>query len=113
MTIRERITNYQNEILKGDLLPVRASEILTEISALLGNINDEITKRDMEYNQVLLKSLENEKSANKAKIVAGTTEEYKTMRDARNTEKVAIELIRAIKYYIKTKEEEYKQGGNF
>lgn len=106
------INNYQSEILSGNLLPNRASEMLTEISALLGNINDEITKRDMEYNQVLLECLEKEKSANKAKIVAGTTESYKSMRDARNTEKVATEIIRSLKYYLKAKEEEYIQSNN-
>lgn len=113
MSIRERIQSYQSEIIKGNLLPGRASEILTELSALLGNINEEITLRDMAYNQVLLNFLESEKTANRAKIKAGTTAEYESMRTARNTEKTAVELIRSLKYYLKAKEEEYKQSNNF
>ncbi len=112
MSIREMIASYQSEVLAGNLLPIRASEILTEVSALLGNINDEITKRDMEYNEYLLKCLETEKSANRAKIRAGISEQYKLMRDARNGEKSAVELIRSLKYFLKSKEEEFRQSGN-
>jgi len=108
MTIRELVIQYQDEVKNGNLLPERASEIMTEVASLLGNINDEITKRDMEYNQVLLYCLEAEKSANKAKIKAGITAEYKSMRDARNTEKSATELIRSLKFYLKVKESEYQ-----
>jgi hypothetical protein len=112
MTIRERIQSYQSEILKGNLMPQRAAEILTEMSALLGNINEEITQRDIAYNKILLKELDLEKSANKAKIKAGITEEYEAMRTARNTEKVAIEVIRGLKYYLKSREEEFRQSNN-
>lgn len=107
------ISDYQNEILKGNLLPVRASEILTELSALLGNINDRITETDMLYNKVLLEYLETEKTANRAKIKANITKEYEDMKNARNTEKVALEIIRGLKYYLKAKEDEYKEGKNF
>ncbi len=109
-SIRERIQFYQNEILKGDLPPIRASEILTEISALLGNINDKIIENDVVYNKVLLNYLDSEQTANRARIRANITEEYKEMRNARNTEKVALEIIRGLKFYLKAKEEEYKSG---
>ena len=109
-TIRERINDYQGEILKGDLLPVRASEILTEISALLGNINDKITANDIAYNKVLLNYLDSEQTANRARIRANITQEYEDMRNARNTEKVAIEIIRGLKFYLKVREDEYKAG---
>jgi len=109
-TITKIIEDIRNEVANTDLLPERAAELLTKLSALLGNILNEITRRDMEYNKILLEFLKNEKSANRAKIVAGTTEEYKTMRDARNAEKVAIELIRSLKYYLNTKSDEYEAG---
>ncbi len=107
MTIRELINQYQTEVKNGNLMPDRAAEIMTEVASILGNINDQITKCDMEYNQVLLNCLETEKSANKAKIKAGITNEYKAMRDARNTEKSATELIRSLKFYLKVRESEY------
>lgn len=110
MTIRERIANYQSEILAGNLLPERASEIMTELSALIGNILEEITTREIIYNKKLLEYLENEKTAVKAKIKAETSFEYENMRTAQNTEKVATELIRSLKYLLKAKSDEYQAG---
>ena len=105
-TIREIITENQNEILKGNLLPQRAAEIMTELSAVIGNLNDEITKRDMEYNKVLLEWYDKESTANRAKIRANITPEYEAMRMARNTKELAVELIRSLKYFLKSAEEE-------
>ena len=112
MNIRERIQSYQSEILAGNLLPVRASEILTELSALLGNISEEIMQRDVAYNKVLLSYLEVEKSANRAKIKSDITPEYEAMRTARNAEKVAVEMIRSLKYLLKAQQEEFRQSNN-
>lgn len=112
MTIREQINGYRDELLK-DLQPDRASEILKEMSALMGNISDEILKNEVAYNKVLLECLKNEKSANKAKITADITEEYINLKTARNTEKNATEMIRSLKYFIRQKEEEYRQMKNF
>lgn len=106
ITIRERIKTYQTEILKGNLLPERAAEILTEMSALLGNIVEEITVRDIAYNKILLKCFDEEKTANRATIKASIEPEYESMRTARNTEKIALEIIRSLKYFLKAKEEE-------
>jgi hypothetical protein len=111
-TIREMITEYQNEILQKNMQPQRAAEILTEISALLGNLNDEITKRDIEYNKVLLNCYDEEKTQNRAKIRAGTTPEYEAMRVARNIKELALELIRSLKYFLKAKEDEFHVGRN-
>jgi len=105
-TIREIIVSSQNEILKGNLLPQRAAEMMTELSAVIGNLNDEITKRDMEYNKVLLDYYDKEATANRAKIKAGITPEYEAMRTARNTKELAVELIRSLKYFLKSFEEE-------
>ena len=111
-SIREMIREYENEILKGDLLPIRASEMLIEMSALLGNVLDKITETEMLYNQVLLKNYDSEKTANRAKIKSEITDEFKNMRDAKNTEKVLLEVIRGLKYFLRMKEDEYKAGRN-
>ena len=65
MTIREIISKHQNELAKGDLMPARAADILTELSALFGNVLDEVAVREVAYHKVLLLALETEKSANK------------------------------------------------
>jgi hypothetical protein len=112
-SIREIIQSHQNEILKGNLVPSRAAEILNELSAVLGNLNDEITKRDIEYNKVLLVCYDKEETANRAKIQANITPEYESMRTARNTKELAVELIRSLKYYLRSSEQEMREAGRF
>ena len=104
------VSDIQGEIAKGNLLPVRAAELLTELSALLGNISEEITQRDYEYNLVLLQFLETEAKANRAKIKAEVSKEYLAKRRAYNTRDLAIELIRSLKFFLKAQEQEYREG---
>ena len=112
-SIREIIREFSNEILKGDLAPVRASEILTELSALYGNVLDCIKDADVAYNVVLLKYYEEEKTANRARIKAEITKEYSDKQDARNTEKIMLEMTRNLKYFLTAREEAYRAGKNF
>jgi hypothetical protein len=111
-TIRQRIESYQSEISAGNLMPQRAAEILVEISALLGNINNEIVTRDIAYNKVLLDCYNTQESANRAKIVAGTLPEYEAMRQAKNTKEAAVDLERSLKYFLKASEEEFRASRN-
>lgn len=113
ITIRERVNNIQNEILAGNLTPARSSEMLVELSAIFGNINDEIRDRDIKYNKVLLNYYESEEKANRAKIKAETSEEYVNKRVARDTKELTVELIRSLKYFLRSAEEEFRAGGNF
>lgn len=112
MTIREHIKSIQEEVVKGDLLPGRASELLNTLSALIGNINDEIRVRDVTYSQALLRALEGQEKANRAKIVAECGPEYLAKREARDTKEVAIEMIRSLKFYLRAKEEEFRVSSN-
>ena len=108
MNIREMIKGVQEEVLKGDLLPGRASELLNTLSALIGNINDEIRKRDVEYSQTLLQALQGQEKANRAKIHAECSPEYLAKREARDTKELSLEMIRSLKYYLRAKEEEVR-----
>lgn len=102
------ISAYRSEVATGNLLPDRAATILTQIAALLGNINEEILNRKMEYNAVLNSALDSNEKANRAKIRAEGSEEYRAMITAQNTFVEAVELMRSLKYYLKTKESEYR-----
>ena len=112
MTIREHVKSIQEEVVKGDLLPGRASELLNTLSALIGNINDEIRVRDVEYARTLLRELEGRDKANRAKIVAECSPEYQAKEEARDTKEVALQMIGSLKYYLRAKEEEFRIGGN-
>ena len=112
MNLREMVKMRNEEIARGDLQPPRAAELLTEFSALMGNCNDEIRKRDVEYNKVLLQFLESEEKANRAKIKAECSPEYLTKREARDTKEIILESIRSLKYYLRAKSEEYREAYN-
>lgn len=109
-TIRQMVGEIQGEIAKGNLMPARAAELLTQLSALLGNISEEITQCDYEYNLVLLQFLENEAKANRAKIKAEVSKEYLAKRRAYNTRDLAIELIRSLKYFLRAQEQEMREA---
>jgi len=112
-TIRELIKNRQIEVRNSkDLLPQRAAEILAELSSLLGNCMDEIREADRAYGVVLLNCLESETKANRAKIRAEISPEFQRKQEARNNKELCIELIRSLKYFIKSRQEEYQHSGN-
>lgn len=107
LTVRALVRMYQQEIQQAaDLLPDRAAELLMKLTALIGNINDEIREADMLYAGVLLAALESEDKANRAKIRAETSNEYQRKREARDTKELAIELARSLKYLLRAKAEE-------
>ena len=112
-TIREMVRDIQKEVRDTpDLLPDRAAALATRLSALLGNVNDEIRAADAAYAATLLSLLESEKAANRARIRAEMTPEYARKREARDTKELAVELIRTLKYFMRAKEQEYEAAKN-
>ena len=107
-TMRQRITDYQNEILNNDLQPDRASVILTEMASLFGNVIDEVTMADIEYNKELSRCFETEEKANRAKIKAETSKQYMNRRIARDTKELTVEIMRSLKYFLRAKEDEVR-----
>lgn len=109
MTVRDLVREMQREIRDTpDLSPDRASELMNRLTALLGNCNDEIREADADFARVLLLHLESEEAANRAKIRAETTPEYGRKREARDTKELVIELVRSLKYFLRSKEEEMR-----
>lgn len=109
MTIRDMIRQMQIEIRDTeDLQPSRAADLLTTLTALVGNCNDEIRQADHAYAVVLLTCLGADEAANRAKIRAETTPEYLRKREARDAKELVVELVRSLKYFLKSKEEEMR-----
>jgi hypothetical protein len=98
----------QAELRDTDVSPERACVLLAKLTALLGNCNDEIRRADAAYAVVLLRHLEGEEAANRAKIRAETTEEYERKREARDTKELVVELVRSLKYILRSQEEEMR-----
>lgn len=111
MTVRDMVRQIQVEIRDTpDLQPDRAAELLNRLTALVGNVNDEIREADAEYARVLLAHLESETVANRAKIRAETTAEYQRKREARDIKELCIELARSLKYFLRAKADEMRMA---
>jgi hypothetical protein len=112
VTVRELVRSYQREIANTDLQPDRAAELLTKLTALIGNVNDEIREADAIYAMHLLQCLDKESKANRAKIVAETSPEYCRKQEARNIKELVVEMARSLKYFLKVKEDEMRLAGH-
>lgn len=109
MTIRDLIREIQEEVLDtADLLPERAAELLTKLTAIIGNCNDEIRVADHAYSVELLRFLDADEAANRARIRAETSLQFLRKREARDSKELVIELVRSLKYFLKSKEEEMR-----
>jgi hypothetical protein len=108
MTVREMVKALQVEVRNGDLTPGRASEILNELAALFGNCKDAIRKADADYATVYASALVTEGKANRARIVAETTQEFQDRQEARDTLALVEQLIGALKYFLRSAEAEMR-----
>jgi hypothetical protein len=68
MSVRDLVKAIQREMRESvDLLPDRASELLNQATALLGNCNDALRAADQAYKQILLHCLRTAEKANRAR----------------------------------------------
>lgn len=104
--MRELVRTYQREIQATTLDADRAAELLTKLTALLGNCNDEIREADAVYAQHLLQCLTSQKSSARARIAAETSPEYARKAEARDIKELVLEMARSLKYYLRSKAEE-------
>lgn len=107
MSVREQIAAYQTELLQ-DLVPVRAREILVQLTALYGFCLKEVREADHAYAVVLLRFLDADEAASRAKIRAETSLEYLRKREANDTTEVVLESIRSLKAMLRSVEEEMR-----
>lgn len=111
--LRQILNSYENELYQGNIEPLRAGEILKDISSLYSNILENVKKRQIEYNKVLLFIFDEEKKASRARLRGEVLPEYERLLSAKNMERSALELMRALKYFLRTKETEYREmAGN-
>lgn len=107
-TVRDLIHGIQAEVRLGSLLPARAAELLGMLTALLGNVNDEIMEADADFAAELLRCMDSEGKANRARIVAETTPAFRRRTVARNTKELVTEMIGSLKYIQRAAEAEMR-----
>ncbi len=105
------IIHKKSELLKDidTLGPAKAAQELVEISALLASINKEVVERNYWYNVLCQKELANTSVAAKAKIIAQASPEWKAWQEAIGYQKAALDVIRALKYYLRQAEDEARE----
>lgn len=101
-----RIQCIQGELANGALSPDLARESLVKLTALLGNCHDVQRKADHEYKLVLLGCMAGGEAANRARIRAEVSEQYQSARHAKDTADLVVEMIRSLKQYMRSLDEE-------
>lgn len=103
-TIREIVNEKLNNLWKNfeTLTPEELSQILCELSALLGNIGNAIIEKEQLFIQKQLKIWEeNEMSAKEMEIRSKVLPEYKEFMETKVLEKTTIEVVRSIKVRLR------------
>lgn len=108
MSVRELIETYRRELRDEDVPPLRVAELLQKLTALLGNVLEEIREAEAAFNLVLLQYLDSDEAANRATIRAKTTPEYARAREAQDAQKVLMELVRSLKTVLRAQQEEMR-----
>lgn len=108
MSVRDLIEEMRRELRDEDVTPTRATEILQRLTALLGNVLQEIRESEAAFNGVLLAYLDSDEAANRAQIRAKATPEYARAREAKDTLTVLQELIRSLKVILRAQAEEMR-----
>lgn len=106
MSVRELVAEMQRELRTTSLEPERVSEMLGKLTALIGNCSDEMREADVHYNIVLLRYLDADEAANRARIRAETSPEYLRKRQAKDTKELVVEMVRSLKEISRAKREE-------
>lgn len=113
MNLREIINEYRSKLVDAkDLAPVDAAQMLVELTALTGNIHEEIVGRGNQYRIKLADLVEKYGSVAKAKVIAQASPEYGDLVQATAYLEMASEMIRSLKVFIKSKEEERRFSSN-
>ena len=112
MTVRDMVKAAQKDIREGDLTPGRASDLLAQLTSLLSTVLEEIREADLDYALVLLRYLNSDEAANRAKVRAEVSPEFQRKREARDTQTVLVELIRSLKIILRAQTEEMRLQGH-
>ena len=110
-TIRDLIKEKASILSDMDAVGTeKASQELVELSSLLASIGKECVDRKAWYAIRKMELLKEHGSAAKATIYAEASSEYKDWLEAEEYRKAVIEMMRAIKYFLRNSETELKES---
>jgi hypothetical protein len=98
----------QKRMLGGYDSPMMAAEDLVEATALFSNVQKEIREADHAYAVVLLRFLDADEAASRAKIRAETSLEFLRKREAKDLGVFLEETVRTLKALVRLSEAEMR-----
>jgi hypothetical protein len=107
-TVRERVKAIQKDLRDGALTPDLTRESLVTLTALSGNVADELRTADLAYKVVLRTAFEHEGKANRARLIAETSAEYQRMREAKDAEHLVEQMIISCRAYLRSLDTEMR-----
>jgi hypothetical protein len=113
MSIRSTIEEIRNEL--RDTPPADAmacSEYLVKLSAIYGNVNDEIGRTEALHHQNMAQMLDTDPTVGveKLKIKAQALPAYIDLQTAKRLSELTKELINSLKYRSRALENEWRQS---
>ena len=118
INIRDIVGNYRNKIYESKNLQLNdASQYLVELSALMGNVMEELNFRQGEYHRKfveLLQGTENglKNSVAKTTILAKATIEFEKLEEVKGLRETVLEMVRALKYRCRALSDEIEVSRN-
>ena len=109
MTLRDLIKQETAGLLSVEKLgPHIAAERLVALTSLLASLGAEIALKRANYAQVRVNYLNTSKSAVEAKIRSEATPEFNEWQEREEMRKALIQIVQAIKYYLRLQQDEMK-----
>lgn|SRR3990167_7514711 len=110
-TIREIIKEKSAELREIEKLgPAKAAEELVQLSSLLASLNTEIVETQFILNQKRSELLLEAKSVAKARLLAEGLQEWHDWFERIMQRDALLELIRALKYYLRAISDERRES---
>lgn len=106
MNVRERIKALQTRLRDEAVTPQLARDALVQLTALSGNVADAVRAYEAAYRAVLAACFEAEGKANRAKVKAEASDEYKAWREAKDTQELVKQLIVTCRAFLRSIDEE-------
>lgn len=110
-TTEELILDIRREAYEPDKLsPGRASELLVELSSLIGTLKETELGKEMLYNQEVLLHQTTEGSKAKGETIAKAGDRYRDWKLAKYIKETAEGMIGTLKYFVSEKNREFRDA---
>lgn len=113
--MQEEVNSVLTEIRnnRDRMTPMRASDILLDLSFLLASANTEISERQFRFNNILSDIISDPSiNVSRARIIAQAKDEFRELDKAIRLSESLEENIRSLKIWIKSRQNEFNNTFN-